>query len=110
MCDIHHISKPSEVWCSDCNEGICTECLDHHSLAKPCRTHTPIPIAQYRKLPSYVLEIKEHCSDQTSDGLEIWRLSHIPQKDGELDMMLLSCNILLVLKYKITFINCHQSL
>jgi len=31
---------------------------------------------------------------QTSDGLEIWRLSHIPQKDGELDMMLISCNIL----------------
>jgi hypothetical protein len=22
---------------------------------------------------------------QTSDGLEIWRLSHIPQKDGEAD-------------------------
>jgi hypothetical protein len=22
---------------------------------------------------------------QTSDGLEIWRISHIPQKDGELD-------------------------
>jgi hypothetical protein len=30
---------------------------------------------------------------QTSDGLEIWRISHIPQKDGELDMMLISCNI-----------------
>jgi hypothetical protein len=35
---------------------------------------------------------------QTFDGLEIWRISHIPQKDGELDMMLISCNILLVLK------------
>ena len=39
MCDNRHISKPSEVWCPDCNEGLCTECLDHHSLAKPCRTH-----------------------------------------------------------------------
>ena len=63
MCDNRHISKPSQVWCPDCDEGLCTECLDHHSLAKPCRTHTPIPIAQYRKLPSYVLEIKEHCSE-----------------------------------------------
>jgi hypothetical protein len=26
------------------------------------------------------------------------RISHIPQVDGELDMMLISCNILLVLK------------
>jgi hypothetical protein len=24
---------------------------------------------------------------QTSDGLEIWRIPHIPQTDGELDMM-----------------------
>jgi hypothetical protein len=25
---------------------------------------------------------------QISDGLAIWRCSHIPQKDGEVDMML----------------------
>ena len=33
-----------------------------------------------------------HCGHQTSDGLEIWWISHIPQKDGELDMMLISLN------------------
>ena len=35
ICDIRHMSKPSEVWCPDCDEGLCTECLDHHSLVKP---------------------------------------------------------------------------
>ena len=44
MCDNLHISKPSEVWCSDCEECLCTECLEQHSLAKPCRNHTTIPI------------------------------------------------------------------
>ena len=63
ICDIRHISKPSEAWCPECEEGLCTECLDHHSLAKPCRTHTTIPIAHYQKLPSYVLESKEYCSE-----------------------------------------------
>ena len=63
ICDIRHIYKPSDVWCPDCDEGLCTECIDHHSLAKPSRKHTTIPIAQYRKLPSYVLEIKEHCNE-----------------------------------------------
>ena len=63
ICDIRHISKPSEVWCPDCEEGLCAECIDHHSLAKPCRNHTPIPIAEYQRLPSYVFEIKEHCSE-----------------------------------------------
>ena len=63
ICDIRHISKPSEVWCPDCDEGLCTECLDHHSFAKPSRNHITQPIAEYLKLPSYVLEIKEHCNE-----------------------------------------------
>ena len=63
ICDIRHISKPSEVWCPDCDEGLCTECLDHHRLVKPSRNHTTISIAPYQNLPSYVLEIKEHCSE-----------------------------------------------
>ena len=63
ICDIRHISKPSDVWCPDCNEGLCAECLDNHILAKPCRNHTTIPIAEYRKFPSYILEINEQCSE-----------------------------------------------
>ena len=63
ICDIRHISKPSDAWCPDCDEGLCTECLDHHSLVKSSRKHTTIPIAEYQKLPSYVLEIKEHCNE-----------------------------------------------
>ena len=63
ICDMRHISKPSEVWCPDCEEGICTECVEHHSLAKPSRNHTTIPISEYRTLPSYVLEINELCNE-----------------------------------------------
>ena len=63
ICDIRHISKPSEVWCPQCEEGLCTECIEHHSLAKPCRNHTTIPIAEYRMFPPCLLEIKEHCDE-----------------------------------------------
>jgi hypothetical protein len=63
ICDIRHIFKPSEVWCQDCEEGLCTECLEHHSLAKPSRNHTTVPISEYRKWPSYVLEINELCNE-----------------------------------------------
>jgi hypothetical protein len=45
MCDNRHISKPSEVWCPDCEERLCTECIE------------------YQKLPSYLLKIEEHCSE-----------------------------------------------
>ena len=63
ICDTRHISKTSEVWCPDCEEGLCAECIEHHSLVKLSRGHTTIPITEYRKLPSYVLKIKEHCSE-----------------------------------------------
>ena len=63
ICDIRHISKPSDVWCPQCEEGLCTECIEYHRLVKQSRGHTTIPIVEYRKLPSYVLEIKEHCDE-----------------------------------------------
>ena len=63
MCDNRHISKPSEVWCRDCEEGLCTECIAYHSSGKLSRGHTTIPVAEYQKLPSSVLKIKEHCSE-----------------------------------------------
>ena len=63
MCENRHISKPSKVWCRECEEGLCTECTEYHSSVKLSRGHTTIPIAEYRNLPSYVLEIKEHCSE-----------------------------------------------
>jgi len=63
ICDIRHISKPSEVWCQDCEEGLCAECIEYHSSVKPSRGHTTIPIEEYQKLPLYVLDIKEHCNE-----------------------------------------------
>ena len=63
MCDNRHISKPSEVWCRDCEEGLCTECTGFHSSVKLSRGHTTISIVEYQKLPSSVLKIKEHCSE-----------------------------------------------
>ena len=60
MCNM---SKPSEVWCQECEEGFCTTCTEYHSSVKLSRGHTTIPIAEYQKFPSYVLEIKEHCNE-----------------------------------------------
>ena len=58
ICDIRHISKPSEVWCPDCEEGICQECIEHHSLVKPSRNHTTIPIEEYQKLRRMYWKLK----------------------------------------------------
>ncbi|XP_071121938.1 E3 ubiquitin-protein ligase TRIM71-like [Mytilus edulis] len=61
ICNLRHISKHSVIWCSDCDEGLCLECSEHHSLSKLSRNHSVVPIAEYKKLPSFLVNIKLHC-------------------------------------------------
>ena len=63
LCDIRHICMQSELWCSECDEVLCIDCAEHHSLSKASRNHKTIPISEYRKLPSNVLKIREFCNE-----------------------------------------------
>ena len=63
ICDVRHISKPSDVWCPECDQGLCVNCSSHHSLSNTSRNHSTIPISEYQKLPSFVLEIREFCNE-----------------------------------------------
>ncbi|OPL33555.1 hypothetical protein AM593_04533, partial [Mytilus galloprovincialis] len=62
VCDLRHITKPCIVWCTECDEGLCSECKEHHSLSKSSRGHSVIPIAEYQKLPADVLKIIQYCT------------------------------------------------
>ncbi|CAG2214015.1 unnamed protein product [Mytilus edulis] len=61
VCDLRHIKKPCIVWCTECDEGLCSDCKEHHSLSKSSRSHSVIPIAEYQKLPADVLKITHTC-------------------------------------------------
>ena len=63
ICDVRHISNPSAVWCPECDQGLCIDCTQHHSLSNSSRNHSTIPISEYQKLPSFVLEIREFCNE-----------------------------------------------
>ncbi|XP_063398526.1 uncharacterized protein LOC134683267 [Mytilus trossulus] len=63
ICNLRHVSKLSVVWCSDCDEGLCQDCSEHHSLSKLSRNHSVVPIAEYKKLPSFLVNIKLHCDE-----------------------------------------------
>ncbi|XP_052064015.1 uncharacterized protein LOC127704156 [Mytilus californianus] len=61
VCDLRKITKPPTAWCPECEEGLCAECLEHHSLSKGTRKHSTIPITEYQKLPTDILQITENC-------------------------------------------------
>ncbi|CAG2217288.1 unnamed protein product [Mytilus edulis] len=61
VCDYRNINKASVVWCSECDEGLCGECREHHGASKSTRNHDTISITEYQKLPTNVLEITQTC-------------------------------------------------
>ncbi|CAG2195526.1 unnamed protein product [Mytilus edulis] len=61
VCAFRNINKASVVWCSECDEGLCDECKEHHGASKSSRNHSIIPVTEYQKLPIKVLEITQTC-------------------------------------------------
>ncbi|XP_052089864.1 uncharacterized protein LOC127726526 [Mytilus californianus] len=61
VCDSRQITKSSVVWCSECDEGLCGDCMEHHSNSKATRNHETVSIAEYKKLPFEVLQIAQVC-------------------------------------------------
>ncbi|CAG2254826.1 unnamed protein product [Mytilus edulis] len=61
ICDFRQFTKPSVVWCSECDEGLCDDCKEHHSISKASRDHDTVTICDYQNLPTEVLQIAQSC-------------------------------------------------
>ncbi|XP_063404179.1 uncharacterized protein LOC134687651 [Mytilus trossulus] len=61
VCDHRHVTKPSVVWCSECDEGLCGDCNEHHSISRSSRNHATVSIAEFKKLPKEILQIATVC-------------------------------------------------
>ena len=61
ICEAHHITKYADQWCPECDEGLCSDCENHHKISKSSRNHGVISIENYHKLPSSISEIGNHC-------------------------------------------------
>ncbi|XP_071136151.1 chromosome partition protein Smc-like [Mytilus edulis] len=50
VCDNRQLIKLAIVWCSECDEGLCTDCNEHHSISNGTKRHETVSIAEYREL------------------------------------------------------------
>ncbi|XP_063399118.1 uncharacterized protein LOC134683731 [Mytilus trossulus] len=75
VCDYRHITKPSIVWCSECDEGLCEECNEHHGISKGTRNHGTVCITEYKKLPNKVLQLVLSC-DKHNEKYQIFCKKH----------------------------------
>ncbi|CAG2204792.1 unnamed protein product [Mytilus edulis] len=63
ICEAQHITQSANVWCPECEEGMCSECEKHHSFAKATRKHEIISIENYLKLQSSISKIATYCNE-----------------------------------------------
>ncbi|XP_071135303.1 uncharacterized protein PF3D7_1120000-like [Mytilus edulis] len=61
ICENLQFTKPSVVWCSECDEGLCGDCKKHHAVSKASKNHETVSIAKYKNLPTEVLQISQTC-------------------------------------------------
>ena len=61
ICEARHITKYADKFCPECDEGLCSDCENHHKVSKSSRNHGVISIDNYHKLPSSISEIGNHC-------------------------------------------------
>ncbi|CAG2186059.1 unnamed protein product [Mytilus edulis] len=75
VCDQSNITKSSTIWCFDCDEGLCSECKDHHSRSKGTRKHCTLPISEYQKIPCDIVKITQTC-DKHNEKFTIYCKKH----------------------------------
>ncbi|XP_071146781.1 uncharacterized protein [Mytilus edulis] len=75
ICQKKHISKAAEEYCPECEEAFCTDCKDHHKLAKASKSHQAILIDEYNNLPPFIREIKQQC-DEHGDIFDFFCPTH----------------------------------
>ncbi|CAG2246604.1 unnamed protein product [Mytilus edulis] len=50
VCENLQITKSSVVWCSECGEGLCGDCKEHHSISKGTTSHETVAIDEYKNV------------------------------------------------------------
>ena len=51
------------VWCSECDEFLCSDCLKHHKSSKLFKNHSTMSLEEYKELPTVVQAMNRHCED-----------------------------------------------
>jgi hypothetical protein len=72
-------------------ESLIDEMIENVGKIRQNRETNSVAVTKQKQ----IIEYSEH---QSSDCIQIWRISHKPQTAGELDIVLISCNKLVVLK------------
>ncbi|CAC5408751.1 unnamed protein product [Mytilus coruscus] len=75
ICDLRHLTKPSTTWCSECDQALCDECKEYHSLSRGTQNHETIGIDDYQSLAQSVNVYSSYCSTH-NDKYQMYCQTH----------------------------------
>ncbi|CAC5371268.1 unnamed protein product [Mytilus coruscus] len=72
-CQEGKVNTKADIWCYNCDEGLCSTCSSHHKRSRGTRNHKTIDIKSYK--PS-IPAIKTEC-DKHGKQLNLYCPSHL---------------------------------
>ncbi|VDH89114.1 Hypothetical predicted protein [Mytilus galloprovincialis] len=70
-CESQHLTNVADLWCPNCDEGLCSKCMEYHKVLKSSRVHKTITIENLTTLPDFVRNIDHLCSSH-DNALELY--------------------------------------
>ncbi|XP_071153175.1 uncharacterized protein [Mytilus edulis] len=66
VCETQHVVRDADVWCPECDEGLCSSCVKHHRASRATRNHEVTSVDDYKQIPPKIASINQYCSDHES--------------------------------------------
>lgn len=67
ICGSRGFDKEAMVWCSECDDLLCSLCDEHHSISKASKNHKTLSIDDYRNIPAFLMSVKTKCDVHDSE-------------------------------------------
>lgn len=61
ICELRKIVKNASIWCSECDQYLCTECTEFHSISKSSEKHFTQNVKDYLNLPEFLRALRNRC-------------------------------------------------
>ncbi|XP_063398488.1 uncharacterized protein LOC134683243 [Mytilus trossulus] len=74
-CEVRYNTTTAVSWCMDCDDGLCSSCLEDHKVNKASKKHQTIPVSQYVEVESVSSLIKQECEEH-DQRLTFYCLDH----------------------------------
>lgn len=63
ICESRKATTDAIIWCSECDQYLCTQCSEHHSISKASEKHFTQSVQDYLNLPDFLRSLRNRCED-----------------------------------------------